>query len=38
MMDDERGPCGGAGASRGERTVSKDEEEPLKSNSIDFRV
>jgi len=36
VIDDERGPCGGAGASRGERTVSEDEKGPLKSNSIDL--
>ena len=36
MIDDERGPCGSADASRGERTVSEDEEGPSKSNSIDL--
>jgi len=36
LIDDERGPCGGAGASRGECTVSEDEEGPSKSNSIDL--
>jgi len=36
VIDDERGPCGGADASRGKRTVSEDEEGPLKLNSIDL--
>ena len=36
MIDDERGPCGGADASRDDRTVSEDEGGPLKSNSIDL--
>ena len=34
VIDDERGPCGSADMSRSERTVSEDEEGPLKSNSI----
>jgi len=36
VIDDERGPCGGVDASRGEHTVSEDEEGPLKLNSIDL--
>jgi len=36
VIDDKRGPYGGAGASGSECTVSDDEEGPLKSNSIDL--
>jgi len=36
VIDDKRGPCGSVDASRGERTVSENEEGPSKSNSIDL--
>ena len=38
MIDDERGPCGSADASRGERTVSEDEEGPFEVELKCLRV
>ena len=36
MIDDERGPCGGAGASKASALFQRMKEGPLKSNSIDL--